>query len=367
MWDVIPQSLFSDLHRSQAANAVRSDAMLKEFAAINGEFMANGVRFANLKGFTLSPDSCARPELRHQIDLDFLVDAHSRDHCRDVLEQRGYRLSAATPTTWEFKAGGQSPSDVYDRYEAHRYRAVELHFRVGEENDLRLERLNSRQIAGLVVPVLAPADQLIGQALHLLGHLRGDSTRASWLLEFRCHIQKRNGDAEFWGNVERLTQEQPLAQHALGMSAMLAADLFGSFPHAGIDEWGIDAVPKVAMWTRDYGRAAVLADFPGTKRYLFLEEALAEYSRASRSWALRRLFPFRGTACVLAKTPNETKAQRLRRNFVQAQFILFRARFHCVEGLRYFLELPRWKFRLSRVSATTPHEGASASRPILLR
>jgi hypothetical protein len=357
LWDVIPQSLFSALHSSQMANSVRNDSMLKEFAEINTEFLSAAAQFANLKGFTLSPDSCPRPELRHQIDLDFLVAPKSRDQFREQLEGRGYRLSAATRTTWEFKAGGHFVSDVNDRYEATRYRAVELHFSPDETCDPRLERLDWREIAGVVVPTLAPADQLIGQALHLLGHLRGDSsTRASWLLEFRRHVVRRNGEAEFWSDVERLTQEQPLAQLALAVAARLSADLFGDLSQAETERRLIHAVPlKVAMWARHYGREAVIADFPGTKRYLLLEQVLADSARAYRYSTLRRLFPLHVTPRVLSKAPVETRCQRLGRNLVQAQFILFRLRFHCVEGLRYLLELPRWKLRLSWTNASAKH------------
>jgi hypothetical protein len=41
---------------------------------------------------------------------------------------------------------------------------------------------------------------------------------------------------------------------------------------------------------------------------------------------------------------------RLRRYRTQIGFILFRLRFHAVEGFRYLRELPRWQQRVSGVA-----------------
>ncbi len=362
LWDVVPAAIFSGLRKSQIANSRRSRTLFEEFKVINGEFLAADIHFANLKGFTLCPDSCPRFDLRHQIDLDFLVDRERLNDCRQVLESLGYRLDAATPATWEFKAGGYSPTDVKDRYEATRYRAAELHFRPEGQRDPRLDRLATREIAGIAVPTLAPPDQLIGQALHLLGHLRGESTRASWLWEFRRHVQSRRGYGEFWSEVRRLVEGEPLAQIALGMSVMVAEELFGAFAHAEMDEWTIHVLPpKVALWARGYGRTAVVADFPGTKLCLLLEKALAEKRGDARTSTLRRLLPIHGRPRILSKAPGETRLQGARRNVVQAKFFLFRLRFHLVEGLRYLLELPRWRRQASCIAAASDVSRAASS------
>ena len=99
--------------------------MFAEWASLNQSFQAAGLLYANLKGFTLSPESCPRPELRCQLDLDFLVDGAQLSLYRDLLHETGYDLVAATPDVWEFKAGSSEMVSVKDHYKARPQRCVD--------------------------------------------------------------------------------------------------------------------------------------------------------------------------------------------------------------------------------------------------
>jgi hypothetical protein len=102
----LPATTLERLRGNMADNRNRSSTMFAEFTALNQSFQAAGLVYANLKGFTLSPESCPRPELRCQLDFDFLVDGSQLDLCRNLLSKSGYELDAMTRgTALRFLAG----------------------------------------------------------------------------------------------------------------------------------------------------------------------------------------------------------------------------------------------------------------------
>ena len=356
--DALPTPVLDRLRRKLADNAARHTDMLAEFTALNNAFSAAGVRFANLKGFTLSPYSCPNPVLRHQIDLDFLVDPAHLPICRKLLEGRGYCLAGAPARTWEFKSGGEKSERIEDLYKPVRSRSVELHW--ASETalahagvDPRLHRLASWSCSpsGPVqaFPALAPTDQLLGQALHIFGHLRGESTKPSWLLEYRRHVLARCGDSGFWPELRLLARETPYAATALALSTLLATELFGPFAPPELESWTLDRLPqRLRLWAAQYGRRVLLADFPGTKLYLLLEGELHRglsqtTDREAVAARLRRLVPLHRAPRILPPTPQETLLSRLRRQAFQTRFLVFRLRFHLRQGIGYGIEARRWK------------------------
>jgi len=355
------------LEQKLADNRHRTAGFLEEFVAINREFLRAGVVYANVKGVTLSPYSTPDPALRYQSDFDFLVDPAHLPRCRELLEGRGYAVAGTTWRTLEMKTAGEPRVTLDGCYKMKRRRAVELHMALENSEpvrglqvrDERLDRLAEYPCGLERFPMLGEADQLIGQALHLLGHLRHEHTRPSWLLEFRHHVLARRTDAAFWRQVRELAARTKDAPVALGLCVWLATDLFGAFSTPELDSWSFDALPpKVAAWARRYGRRAVLADVPGTKLYLLLEDALGE-GRETQSAAPKRrsLVPMRLPPRILPRPPRETLGQRLRRERIQLEFILYRFRFHLVQGAVYALERWRWKRLWGR-------RGGEEQRPI---
>ncbi len=125
--DAIDKSVLTRLRAKQEDNRLRSEDMMREFAALNRAFLDAGVRFANLKGFTLSPHSCPDPALRHQSDHDFLVDHADVAKARALLEERGFMLSGSNRHTLEFKMTSDQPGSLDRQYEARQPRSAELH------------------------------------------------------------------------------------------------------------------------------------------------------------------------------------------------------------------------------------------------
>ncbi len=356
--DAVDARLLAKLQQKLTDNQTRIAGMLQDFISINRSFREAGIRFANIKGFTHFPDSCPDLSLRHQSDFDFLIDPDHLALGRTLLEQRGFMLTASTPGSLEFRTSGPVRTSLDGQYRVANRLSAELHLGTApplrglpSKRDPRLDRLQDWQWNGQGFPALARADQLIGQALHLLGHLRNEHTRPSWLLEYRHHVVAHQGDCDFWNAVRALAAESAQTSVALGLSTLLASIIFGPFSSPELDSWTVDLLPhRVRLWASHYGRRAVLADVPGTKLYLLLEDALQDLDSGQvKSVRLRRLIPLRRTDRILQPATNETLPSRLRREAIELRFMLFRLRFHLQQGFRFAWEVRRWK-RLSAIS-----------------
>ena len=379
--DALNPATVAQLRCKLETNSERTADLLREFILLNSEFAKAGIVFTNLKGFTLAPHSCKRPELRLQLDLDFLVRSADLAVCRTILERHGYVLSAATSHTWEFKAEHHAGVDVSSPYSKTPYRSVELHVQLSgmdcntaETNELLNRRVHI-SCGGQSIPALSPADQLISQALHILGHLRSATTRPAWLLEFGNNVRAHTNDPCFWFDVQQLSRRDPLIPVAVAVSMLLTRDLFGLAIPLSICNWAErSALPGIRAWLQHYGRRAVLADFPGTKLYLLLDRELVLTNALPPTARSPTLLPARRIPTLFRPQPDETTRIRLRRWWLQSRFVLFRLRFHISQGLVYAWELHRWigQSALSSQECDTPqtltkrkqvHDNSHAAAP----
>ena len=356
--DAIPAATLGRLKQNLADNRVRTSAMFTEFVSINQAFKTAGVDFANLKGFMVSPESCPDPVLRRAMDFDFLVDGSDLETCKEILMNFGYLRSGATDKEWEFKAGTSQRASMKDFYNMGPTRAAELHFsswpvspglRPTPTRDERLDRLAVRSLGGVEFPALSPSEQFVGQALHVLRHLCSPSTRPAWLLEYRNHVSYYFNDQSFWESVKEQARGDRNAAIAIGMASLLSAQLFGGETPRQLDEWTLDCLPpSIRLWAEHYGRRAVLGDHPGTKLYLLLLQELrsGEEAQQIERQIRRRLLPAPRVHRIVYAAPGDSLWERLGKELHQASFILFRLRFHTVEGMRYLIEAARWKHRL---------------------
>ena len=344
--DAIDPTVIQNLKRKLADNKDRRTDMFEEFLGLNRMFQEAGICYANLKGFTLSPDSCHNPDLRFQIDFDFLIDPAQRDLCLSLLGKRGYQRTAATRTTWEFKAGNPPAVSMKNHYKASPHRSLELHFTAGGTDAIELLRDPRLDRLGLWsgLPALSAADQMIAQALHIFAHLRSPATRPSWLLEFRRHVTVHKNDKAFWRELRTLAQPQTHAATALGLSVLLATELFGPFSPSALNRWTLDELPpRVRLWAEHYGRSVLLADSPGTKLYLLLDKELSPGQHALRKTIRRRLIPLQLPPRVMRPQRDDSLRTLIYQDMIQFWFILFRLCFHLTQSLRYAIELGRWK------------------------
>jgi hypothetical protein len=358
---VLPRATLSRLRGNLADNRERSSAMFAEFASLNASFQTAGLLYANLKGFSLSPESCPRPELRCQLDFDFLVDGTQLGRYRDLLNETGYQLFAATPDVWEFKAGSSEMVDVKDHYKAKPQRSVELHFASSVAppylpfRDRRLERLGTHSWAGLIFPALTPADQFIAQALHVFKHICSPCTRLSWLLEYQRHVNTRHHDQSFWNAVRAHAGNNRHTSIAIGLTTLLSSRIFGWDAPPELEEWSSHRLPAgVRLWADQYGKQSILADFPGTKLYLLLEEELRGNDQAWKQTRRTTLLPLHRAPRVLTTDAQDNAWKRIRGGAYQLRFVLFRLRFHVVEGMHYLIAASRWKRRRAALRELNP-------------
>lgn len=345
---MLPPSVLSRLEQNLRDNTDRTAFMFAECAAIYDDFRRAGIPCAVLKGFSLFPHSVPRLELRSQLDLDFLISKRHATEARLIIERRGYRLHAANSTTLEFKgavdAAGASLRDIYRPTP---FQRVELHLEMpAPERPSLLAQTEKCSVNGVRISVLAPVHLFLGQGLHVYKHVCSDFSRTAHLLEFRRHVITRREDRAFWGELRSVAERTPDAPLAIGIVLELATQMMGNFAPKALSTWTIDALPAgVQLWIAMYGPRAVLASFPGTKLSLLLvaECQLSDYSR-QRS-VRQTLLPLRFPPAIAQPPVNEAPSARVLRYCKQGRFILFRLRFHLVEGLRYLVAWLRWRYR----------------------
>ena len=343
--DLLPQQVLFRLQRNLADNTVRTRAMMAEQTAIQSGFQNAGLSYAVLKGFSLWPSSTPGPELRSQLDLDFLVAERCAPMARHTLEARGYRLHAISGRSWEFKLGQIPGTSIENIYRNLPHSTVELHLETESlEHRSLLARTETRLLDGISTPVLSPVDLLLEQGLHLFKHTCSEFSRTAHLVEFRRHVIARRDDDRFWTQLRSLANENSRAPIALGVVTHLIASVMGEFAPRALTTWTVDRLPSGArLWVEMYGRRSVFASVPGSKLYLLLQKELECSGVPARRPLWSSLLPRSLPPAITHAPANESLLMRLRRYRIQLHFIFFRLRFHAVEGVRYLFELRRWQ------------------------
>jgi Uncharacterised nucleotidyltransferase len=350
--DLLPRHVLARLQQNQSDNNVRTNGMVAESVAIQKEFQAARLPYATLKGFSLSPYSVPKPELRHQFDLDFLVAELSVSEARRILERRGYRLYAISGRSWEFKINETPGVSITDLYRDLPGRSVELHVEVtAPRRPSLLGRTERRDFCGISMPVLSAADLFLGQGMHAHKHLNGEFSRAAHLLEFRRHVLFRRDDDAFWRELQSTVDEDPRACLGLGVVTQLITSVMGEFAPEALIRFTVRRLPPAAkLWIELYGRRAVLQNFPGSKLYLLLQRELESAGVPAKRSLRQALFPSRLPPSLIQASGSESVTLRLRRYRLQLHHIFSRLRFHIVEGLRYIAESYRWRQHLNRLT-----------------
>jgi Uncharacterised nucleotidyltransferase len=351
--EMLPSEVTVRLKQNLTDNTARALGMMEEQTSIQLGFQGSGVSYAVLKGFSLWPSSVPRPELRSQLDLDFLVAEKDAPAAREILEARGYRLKAISGRSWEFKTNEKAGISLRDLYRNLPQRTVELHLESdGPEKRSLLARTEKRWLGGICTPVLSPVDLFLGQGLHVYKHVCSESSRAAHLVEFHRHVVARRDDAAFWKELRLLAEENQRTPIALGVATLLIARVMGNFAPKALTCWTVDRLPAGArLWVELYGHRSVFHSFPGSKLYLLLQKELEGSGAPAKRSLMQSLVPRKLPPAIVHAPANEKMFARFRRYQTQLWFISFRLRFHIVEGLRYLHESRRWQQRLNEFSS----------------
>ncbi|HEY0758842.1 MAG TPA: nucleotidyltransferase family protein [Acidisarcina sp.] len=364
--EVLPAPVRHRLAQNLEDNRARTAALIAEWHDVHLRFERAGLSYCTVKGFSLWPVSVPKPELRSQLDLDFLIAEGDAPRAREILEEMGYRLQAISGVSWEFKYSSNLAPTLKDLYQPFFQRSIELHLEVvnreaasrqpenrGTANGERLEpapaagasrlaRSEVRTIFGIAMPVLSPVDLFLGQGLHLAKHLCAEHVRTAHLVEFRRHVLARFWDYEFWMEVREMGERQPGTSWKLGFAIATITRVMGEFAPRALSCWTSDRLPaSTRRWVEWYGPRAVFAGFPGTKLYLLLEGDALPCGPMGRS-RLQSLVPHALPAAIEHPAAGETAAERAGRYYRRLRFYASRFRFHSVEGLRFVYETARW-------------------------
>ena len=349
--DMLPPSVLARLKDNLRDNTERTQGLIAESVAIQTEFQTAHLSYATLKGFSLCPSSVPRPELRHQFDLDFLVAEKCAPKARQILERRGYRLYAISNRSWEFKINETPGIQLKDMYKNLPGRSVELHVEANvPEGSSTLQRTEKRDFYGIAMPVLSPVDLFLGQGLHAYKHVCSEFSRTAHLLEFRRHVLARYGDDNFWTALQSAAEGNARASRGLGVVTLLITHVMSDFAPAAFTNWTVFRLPpSVRLWVKLYGRRIVFESFPGSKLYLLLQRELESTGISAKRSLRQALLPSRLPPAITLPSAGETLSVRICRYRVQLHFILFRLRFHIMEGLHYMWESYRWQQNMNRL------------------
>lgn len=207
-----------------------------------------------------------------------------------------------------------------------------------------MDRAAQLCIGGSSMPVLSPADLFLGQRTHCFKHICSELSRAAHLIEFRCHVLARYSDMAFWSGLRQIARQNSRAPLALSVITLLITRVMGDFAPDALTSWTVDKVaPRVRLWVELYGRRAVLTSFPGNKLYLLSQRELARSGVPSKRSLRQPLLPLSFPPLIVHAQAHETLWMCARRYGAQLRFVLFRLRFHAVQGFSYLRESARWR------------------------
>jgi len=96
--DRLPPEFLDALNERLAQNRLRTEEWLRDFRAISAALAQSDIPHVALKGFTLVPEFCPRFELRHQGDIDLLIQPADADRAQSVLAALRRRRGHAPQT-----------------------------------------------------------------------------------------------------------------------------------------------------------------------------------------------------------------------------------------------------------------------------
>ena len=347
--DSLPESARLRLDRNLADNAARYDRLLTTHSQIVDALSLYGIEYVLLKGLSQAPRYIDDPRQRPQYDIDIYVPGDAMPAAAKALCALGYGFVSDTldpgadhlpvmirRTGWTWRGNYYDPAMAP---------SVELHFRFWNPHSMRFDvgsldqfwrRRTPRQIDGLRLPTLDPADGLSYSALHLIRHLLGGDMRLRHVYEIAHFLDSSAFDRAFWSHWWETGL--PSCRVVEGIAFRLARDWFHCELHPAAEET-IDRLPSlIQRWFSLFADSPSLGLEHSHKNELWLHFCLlnnANNSKARREIAVRRLLPARATR--VTRDPHVPSAKtslilRIRRAAFEAGFLVRRG-LHHLRGL----------------------------------
>jgi Uncharacterised nucleotidyltransferase len=377
----VPEPLLCRLAADFVANQERTAALADRMRYINEQFQHAGLRFAVLKGFSLVPEYCPHISLRHQGDLDYLIDEQSLEAARRILADVGYltKQSRSSKESLFFMPGTIPRSRGSEQYSARAPHAVELHLDIWDGEVLRLpsvarlftaKRVVIQEIEGIRFPALDDADAFLIQVLHAMSHVFSHWIKVGSLFEIAFFLNQRAREASLWDKIEHRVGGNAVLRELVVVVSAAAAQLFGAPLPELVQTWGVQLRPGARVWIDRYCCKWALSELPvheirffsTSKLSVFLHQQYrgdpvqpADGSPAPSAWRPSWI------AFALRKNPSLI----LNLEWWKQHKLPRRCIYYGFAWLRYLCEVPRWlwlngmRFRPERL----PNSSTWASGP----
>lgn len=367
---IVPAPVLSRLQRNFMLNQRRMDDMLRRFQSINKRFDDARLRYATMKGFSLVPEFCPAPGLRHQADLDYLIDTQSLPAAQQVLIDAGYKPQrSVSAKEFIFISPGAKPSRGDSQYSSETGHAVELHTDVWDNEMHGLppipqlfsaEQARTRFWNDLAFLALPDEDAFLLQVMHATHHLFTQWIRMSCLFEIGYFLNRRASDAALWTAVERRVQDNAIVREFVVIVAELVAQLFAPPLPPLIQDWATRIRPATRVWIENYARSWAFCELPvyefrllpRSKLVLFLQQ---QYKAEPVASAPDRKTPAKEDSLSnVAQSVRRTPLWFPRTGWLRRKHVLRRGIYYTLAQARYLCEIPRWRWLNRAAKAASP-------------
>jgi hypothetical protein len=255
-----------------------------------------------LKGITQCELFGIRPEERAQSDIDLYCPRETVEAARDALMAAGYQPIAGLeafptdhlpalmrPNSWKWRG---------DFFDPEMPLAVELHFQfwnpqlerlAAEGVDAFWARRVRRQVAGVELAVLCPADALAYAAMHLVKHVLHGDTRPFHVYEIASFLHGHADDAAFWAEWRRLHSDSLRSLQTVGF--LLAEAWFGCRLSPVVREEAARLPAATRAWFEEFATSPAEQRFRANKDELWLHLSLLDSWLDVLRVVRRRLLP----------------------------------------------------------------------------
>ncbi len=364
----LPPFVWSRLEQNFASNQLRIEEMARRFNAINRKFDDAGVRYTVIKGFSLVPQFCPHAALRHQADLDYLVDEQSLPTARRLLTGAGYHAKISRSSKESIFVASEKEASRGDvQYSPHAPHAVELHTDIWDDDMHGVHEVpklfsvgqsRTHHWKGQTFPAQADEDAFLLQVLHACHHLFTQWIRISALFEIGYFLHRRAADRELWSGIEQRAGDSAVLKEFVVIVTEMAARLFAAPIPDVVQSWSASIRPGPRIWIENYARDWAVGGLPVYEFSLFPRSKLALflYHQYRSAGQLKESQPRKQPASSrvgrIASFIGDNPALVWNVDWWRRQHLLRRSIFYALAELRYIAEIPRWRW-LNRANPRT--------------
>jgi hypothetical protein len=361
----LPADWRNALESRRARNDGRLRDMLHEFRRLNDAFRSKGIMAITLKGFSLVPDFCKDPSVRHQTDFDFLIKPGDVDSAAEVLRTYGYSTPKLSYTGESFFSTPlhHAPSRTDDLYAIQRHRQVDLHVSLTESSPWLLMNFPGyderaaipMKVADISFCGLPLETRFLAQVLHAFRHSFRSWLRLSWLMEIGQCMDLHHANDALWIRLLDQTGNSLLMKRIFGFILTLTHRLFDSRIPCRIASWAADGMtPSLGVWLEHFSENWALADWPGSLSNLFVASDFIADPALRNEYLRSRLIPKRERLTI--ETPSGEVSERpLVWQIRRLKYVAHRAGVHFADLVRLPLEQWRWQRALGSARAGLDH------------